>query len=156
MVKYKAFIKKFIWWYVGANIVIAILLAIFMPNIISKILSGKEVTVSDITNTIASVDKTPITRVKTLGASVGLDNVIIKECPNDVKHNILACYIPQQNITYVTQLGLTQTDTMLLCTLRHEAIHKMQDDTGKIQYDSNGNITNSAAMETEAYTNDGC
>lgn len=147
MQKYKQFIKKFIWWYVGANIVIAILLAIFLPNIINKIVTGQQVTTADITNTV---------RVKQLGASVGLNNIDIAECPNDVNGKILACYLPYLNITHVTQLGLKLTDIQLLCVLNHEAIHKWQDDNNKIQYDSKGLIVNSKELEDYAYANDGC
>ena len=52
MQKYKTFIKKFIWWYVGANIVIAVLLAMFLPNILNKVLSGEEVTITDIATSL--------------------------------------------------------------------------------------------------------
>lgn len=153
--KYKTFVKKFIWWYVAANVVILVWLIIAAPNIVDKIVSGKEVTVTDITTVIQPETDVNLQRVKQLGLQVGLTDVNIGSCPDDVGKT-LACYIPKSNKTFVTQLGLTLNDTKLYCVLNHEAIHKWQDDTGKIVFNANGSIANSEELEAYAYANDGC
>jgi hypothetical protein len=48
MQRYKTFVKRFIWLYVGANIAIAIMMAMFIPDVFDKLLTGQEVTVNDI------------------------------------------------------------------------------------------------------------
>lgn len=173
MVNYKAFVKKFIWWYVGANVVLAVLFAIFMPNILGKIFSGQEVTVAEITSLIVSpagvapatqhtmltvepVEDANLTRVKRLSAGINVGNIVIAECEGDVDHNILGCYVPQSKVVNITQLGLSQTDSQLQCVLRHEARHKWQHDTGKIVFNTLGGIENREALEADAYANDGC
>jgi hypothetical protein len=142
--KYKTFIKRFIGWYVAANVLIALFLIMFAPDVLDKAFKGETYGQS-----------AEMVRVQNLSKQIELTDVSIDECPND-DGMILACYNPATNKTFVTSLGLTLSDYELLCVLRHEAIHKWQDENGIIEYDYDGKISNSEELEAYAYANDGC
>lgn len=67
----------------------------------------------------------------------------------------LACYNPSDDSVTVTVLGLSYSDSVVLCALRHELRHKFQDDMNLIVYSADGSIANREWLEVDAYTN-GC
>ena len=158
MNKYKKFVKDFIMFYIAANVIIAVLLLIYAPNIIDKYFKGEltfESIVNGTSSQVAMVDP-DYERVERLSEGLNLGAFELRECDNDFDNTTLACYMPHLEVTYVTELGLSQNDTLLYCTLKHEAIHKWQHETGRIIFDSEGAILNADELEYEAYANDGC
>lgn len=153
--KYRKFVKNFAMFYIAANVLIALLLVMFAPKIIDKYFKG-ELTIDNIASEIIPANNPEYDRVVALSEGLDVGVIVIKECPNDVEGNVLACYLPHLKKTYVTKLGLMQNDFKLVCTLHHEAIHKWQHDTGKIEFDIDGNILNVEELEEYAYANDGC
>jgi len=100
--------------------------------------------------TTVSVE-TSIERIERLALEFNL-TVIVAECEIV---EALACYYPYNKSIIVTPYGLTYSDSVLSCALKHEARHKYQDENGLILYNSDGSIANRDWLEADAYNN-GC
>jgi hypothetical protein len=96
----------------------------------------------------------PESRLEMLSKAAGIDVPIsIGQCEGSER--VTACYSVANKTITVTELGMSQDDDRLLCTLKHENRHVYQDRNNMINY-VNEYVSNREYLEWDARQASGC